>query len=298
MLKRTKIILAVVLPIVLVVGGGGFYYAAFHPMRGNLQEKPVVKLPTKYEGNISIFPFLGPYSCDNKTPLKKYWLREYFKDYSERYRVNETVDNITLTINNTWFSGYPGWLQQLSFNVTLKSSTYIEKVIFISNATYIYELGNFPVVDLSYPPEYSKYIVKKVDTFYGYYELIAFKFQKSNLTLNFSDFASTPQRVTNATMPYYFTAYIETKDKIYEMNFVFNLTNKLEPYLDLPDLYGKYDSLYIPNATYFCYNSTWGKVVISDHLLPGTKYYFVEKDGLLSSIWNPQHLINGGRYSP
>ena len=293
---NSKILLAVVLPIVLVIGGGGFYYTAFH----SAPEKPIVKLPTKYEGNISIFPFLAPYSCDNKTPLKKYWLREYFKDYSERYRVNETVDNITLTINNTDFvrdfvGNSVGWQQNLVFNVTLNSSTYIEKVIFISNATYIYELGNFPDAHLDYSSAYKKYIVKKVDTFYDNYELIAFKFQKSKLTLHFSDFASMFQRITNATMPYYFTVYIETKDKIYEMKFVFNLTNKLEPYLDLWKLYIKYNSLYIPNATYFCYNPTWGKVVISNHLIPGTKYYFVEKDGLLSSIWSPQQVINGGR---
>ncbi len=286
MLKKTKIILAIVLPIVLVVGGGGFYYAAFHPMRENVQEKPIVKLPTRYEGNISIFPFLGPYSYDSKTPLKKYWLREYFKDYLEGYRVNETVDNITLTINNTWFSGYPGWEQHLAFNVTLKSSTYIEKAIFISNATYIYELGNFPTAYLSYPPEYSKYIVKRVDVPQYYYDLVVFKFEKSNVSIQATDFVDIDGGDVNKTVPYYFTAYIETKDKIYEMNFVFNLTDEWEPYLDLQDLYymGNY-SFYIPGSKYFCY-TPYGKskVVISNHIVPGTKYFFAEKDGVLSAI--------------
>ena len=294
--KKGKIILAVVLPIVLVVGGGGFYYAAFHPMRENVQEKPIVKLPTKYVGNVYIFPFNRAYTLSNDTPLEKYWQREFYK--GRVWTISK--DNITLTITPRGgeFEGAKEY-QLGQFYVTLNSSTYIEKAIFISNATYIYELGNFPAVNIDYnidyPSEYNKYIVKKVYGFYNSYELIAFKFQKSNVSMRFLNVVDIPQRVTNATLPYYFTAYIETKDKIYEMNFVFNLTDEWGPYLDLWDLYIKYNSLYIPNATYFCYNPSWGKVVISNHLVPGTKYYFVEKNGVLSGIWNPQHLINGGR---
>ncbi len=59
-----------VLPIVLVIGGGGFYYAAFHPMRENVQEKPIVKLPTKHVGNVYIFPFDRAYTLSNDAPLR------------------------------------------------------------------------------------------------------------------------------------------------------------------------------------------------------------------------------------
>ena len=40
---------------------------------------------------------------------------------------------------------------------------------------------------------------------------------------------------------------------------------------------------YVPNATYFCYISTENNV-ISDHIVEGTKYFFVEKDSFLSRI--------------
>ena len=287
-----KILLAVVLPIVLVIGGGGFYYAAFHPMRENVQEKPIVKLPTKYAGNISIFPFLMPYSWDNKTPLQKYWVREYSKGHI----LNESVDNITLTLKppyGIWFSGCPGWMQNLYFNITLRSSTYIEKVAFVSDATHIFMLGFSPIVSMDHSPKYNKYIVKDVGAPGGYYEIMVLKLQKSNVFINgISDELSIYQR-NNTTLPYNFTAYIETKDKIYKMKFVFNLTNKLGPYLDLQDLYVKYNSFYVPRATYFCYNSTWGKVVISNHLVPGTQYYFIEKNGVLSSIWTPRQVQYG-----
>ncbi len=289
--KKGKIILAVVLPIVLVIGGGGFYYAAFHPMRWNVQEKPIVKLPTKYEGNISMFPFLIPYSCDNKTPLKKYWLREYFKDYLEGYRVNETVDNITLTINNTWFSGYPGWIQSLYFNITLRSSTYIEKVAFVSDATYIEKLGNVASTVIIPSKASEKYVEKTLNAVF--YNVTVFEVQRNNISLSLLDVVHIDNREVNKTLPYNFTAYIETKDKIYKMKFVFNLTNELEPYLDLQDLYVKYNGFYVPGATYFCYNSTWGKVIISNHLVPGTQYYFIEKNGVLSSIWTPRQVQYG-----
>jgi len=277
---------------VLVIGGGGFYYTAFHSDQDKTPEKPIVKLPTKYVGNVYIFPFNRAYTLSNDTPLEKYWQREFYK--GRVWTISK--DNITLTITPRGgeFEGAKEY-QYGQFYVTLNSTTYIEKVIFICNATYIYDQGDFPDAHLDYPPAYEKYIVKEVDTFYGYYELIAFKLQKSNVSMRFLSVVSIPQRNTNATLPYYFTAYIETKDKIYEMNFVFNLTDEWGPYLDLWKLYIKYNSLYIPNATYFCYNPSWGKVVISNHLLPGTKYYFVEKDGLLSSIWSPQQVINGGR---
>lgn len=39
-----------------------------------------------------------------------------------------------------------------------------------------------------------------------------------------------------------------------------------------------------PNATYFCYIPSENKVVISDHIVEGTKYFFVEKDERLSRI--------------
>ena len=281
-----KILLAVVLPIVLVVGGGGFYYAAFH----SAPEKPVVKLPTKYEGNISIFPFLMPYSWDNKTPLQKYWVREYSKGHI----LNESVDNITLTLKppyGIWFSGCPGWMQDFSFNVTLKSSTYIEKVAFVSDATYIEKLGNVASTVIIPSKASEKYVEKTLNAVF--YNVTVFEVQRNNISLSLLDVVHIDNREVNKTVPYNFTAYIETKDKIYEMNFVFNLTNKLGPYLDLQDLYVKYNGFYVPGATYFCYNSTWGKVIISNHLVPGTQYYFIEKNGVLSSIWTPRQVQYG-----
>ncbi len=274
-----KTLLAIVLPIVLVISGGGLYYAAFH----SAPEKPVVKLPTKYAGNIYLFPFNFGYSYKNKTPLQKYWVREYSKGHI----LNESVDNITLTLKppyGIWFSGYPGWMQDLSFNVTLKSSTYIEKVAFVSDATYIEKLGNVASTVIIPSKASKEYVVKTSNA--DFYNVTVFKLRKSNVSIQASDFVDIDSRDVNKTVPYNFTAYIETKDKIYEMKFVFNLINKWGPYLDLQDLYymGNY-SFYIPGAKYFCY-TPYGKskVVISNHIVPGTKYFFAEKDGVLSAI--------------
>ena len=282
-----KILLAIVLPIVLVIGGGGFYYAAFH----SAPEKPVVKLPTRYAGNIYLFPFNFDYSYKNKTPLQKYWVREYSKGHI----LNESVDNITLTIKppyGIWFSGYPGWMQDLSFNVTLKSSTYVEKVKIISDATYIEKLGNVASTVIIPSKASEKYVEKTLNAVF--YNVTVFKVQRNNISLSLLDVVHIDNREVNKTVPYNFTAYIETKDKIYEMKFVFNLTNEWGPYLDLQYLYFKEgDNYSIPGATYFCYNSTWGKVVITDHLVAGTQYYFVEKDGVLSEIWTPYQVKYG-----
>ena len=80
---------------------------------------------------------------------------------------------------------------------------------------------------------------------------------------------------TNVSLPYNFTAYIETQNKIYKMEFMFNITDKHYPYLD-----SYYDN--ITGAKYFCYLN--GNVVISNHIVDGTQYYFMEKNGLLSKI--------------
>ena len=227
----------------------------------------------------------------NNTSLAKYWKREFYK--GRVWTISK--DNITLTImpRGGEFEGDKEY-QFGHFYVTFNTSTYIEKAILISNATYIYELGAFPTVGIKgHLSEYNKYIVKKVDAPTGYYELMFFNFQKSNVSIHFLDIVDIPRR-NNTTLPYNFTAYIETKDKIYEMKFVFNLTNELGSYLDLQYLYFKNgDNYSIPGVTYFCYNSSWSKVVISNHLIAGTQYYFVEKNGVLSSIWTPYQVKYG-----
>ena len=85
-------------------------------------------------------------------------------------------------------------------------------------------------------------------------------------------------RKTKEPLPHNFTAYVETKDKIYRFEFRFNIAAKYYPFIELRHTYD------IPNATYFCYIPTENKVVISDHIVDGTKYFFVEKDGFLSRI--------------
>jgi len=84
-------------------------------------------------------------------------------------------------------------------------------------------------------------------------------------------------RKTKEPLPYNFTAYVETKDKIYRFEFRFNITAKYYPFIELWHTY-------VPNATYFWYIPSENNVVISDHIVDGTKYFFVEKDGFLSRI--------------
>ena len=282
-----KILLAIVLPIVLVIGGGGFYYAAFH----SAPEKPVVKLPTKYAGNIYIFDTIEiDYTYHNDTPLAKYWEREYLK-MGHIWTISTNNINLTIKPYGLGFVGVPSWMQDLSFNITLKSSTYVEKVKIISDATYIEKLGNVASTVIIPSKASEKYVEKTLNAVF--YNVTVFKVQRNNISLSLLDVVHIDSRDVNKTVPYNFTAYIETRDKIYEMKFVFNLTNQYFPLLNLWTLYHEHDSYYIPGATYFCYNSTWGKVVITDHLVAGTQYYFVEKNGVLSRIWSPYEVRNG-----
>jgi len=91
------------------------------------------------------------------------------------------------------------------------------------------------------------------------------------------DYVHIDERKTKEPLPYNFTAYIETKDKIYRFEFRFNITANYYPFIELWHTY-------VPNATYYCYIPLENKVVISDHIVEGTKYFFVEKDGKLSRI--------------
>ncbi len=284
---KPKNLLAIVLPALLVIGGIGFYYSASH----SVAEKPVVKLPTKYVGDVYIFPFNIEYTYGNETPLAKYWEKEFYK--GRVWTISK--DNITLTIRpiNGECQGSREY-QSYFFSVVLNSSRYIEKVKFISDARYIEKLGNCASVLISPGPEDRKYIEKDLGTSSGDYELMILKLQKNNVSIHINNYLHIDERRVNDTLPYNFTVYIETKDKIYRMEFDFNLTDEWGPYLDLWLLYHKNNfSYYIPGATYFCYNSSWGKVVISDHLVAGTQYYFIEKNGILSEIWSPYEVRNG-----
>ena len=281
MLKKTKIILAIVLPIVLVVGGGGFYYAAFHPMRGNLQEKPVVKLPTKYVNALRYWDYGDEYRLyHNGTPLAEYWEREYLRTHLW----NISTGNITLSIYPLYIIG-DSESESVALNITLRSRGYLEGVKYVLDGTEseIKNHGDIMVL-LVESKNVSQDRVDYKDWTWATAEI--FKFQDRNISFWTHAYFNLNERKVNGTLSYNFTAYIETKEKMYEMKFVFNLPNEHYPFLDLQDLYymGNY-SFYIPGAKYFCY-TPYGKnkVVISNHIMPGTKYFFAEKDGVLSAI--------------
>ncbi len=278
-MNRAYVAIAIIIPALLVIGGAYFY--SITPTR---PEKPVVVLPTKYVGNIYYFDYSAPYTTfENKTPLSEYWEREYLKNRTWTISAN----NITLTIVPVDLECLGDYESQFPrFLVVLNSSEYIEKVTYISDARYIEEKNGVTAVLIDVPEEYSNRVVKKLIGYRNSYEVVIFNVQQSNFTMKTYSYADIYERRVKAPLPYNFTAYIETKDKVYEMKFVFNLLDEHYPFLDLQDLYymGNY-SFYIPGAKYFCY-TPYGKnkVVISNHIVPGTKYFFAEKDGVLSAI--------------
>lgn len=289
-MNRGYVIMAIIAPTLLVISGVYLYsITATHP------EKPVVVLPTKYVGNIYYFDITSEYyTFDNDTPLSHYWYQEFLK-LCNWPTIN--ITNISVTVTPQYL-GYEGTRnhQGLSFYVLLNSSEYIEKVTYISDARYIEEKNGATSVFFDVPEEYSNRVTKYLAGYGNSYKVVIFNVHQSNFTMKTYSYADIYERRVKGPLPYNFTAYIETKDKIYRMEFIFNLTDEPYPLIDLYELYhlGN-DTFDIPGATFFCYNSTWGKVIISDHFVKGTEYYFVEKNGTLSEIWSVEEVKYYGR---
>ncbi len=279
MWKRSKvfIIITITIPALLILSTVYLYNAGYFrsPMP---EKKPVIYLPTKWVGNLTYLYFgEEDVTYDNLTPLANYWYDEYLKTHTW----NVSCDGISITIHPDYITG--DWeSEMMELKIVLKSTTYIGQVKYISNGTemaiknegcvwvkmeeinYRYKIRNTKEISLLGDPSVA--------------DIHTIDFKMSNISFACTNNVDIDTRNTNATLPYNFTAYVETKDRIYRFDFRFNLTNKHYPFIDLDYLSE------ITNATYYCFIPSEDKVVISDHLVDGTKFFFIEKDGRLSKI--------------
>jgi len=275
-MKKARIILAVIISLLFV--SSGYYYLVTHPPQTHVK-KEIVAMPVVYAGNLTYLDYTDyGVTYGNDTPLAKYWRAEYLKTHT--WSVER--DGISLVI-------YPKYIigdyetEAIGFIVVLNSSKYIERVKYISNGTEmaIKNGGDISVElvdgeDYEDKREYVRYLNLPGDPSVA--EIVSWHVGISNVSFECKDYVHIDERKTKEPLPYNFTAYIETKDKIYRFDFLFNITAKYYPFIEL---WHTYD---IPNATYFCYIPSENNVVISDHIVDGTKYFFVEKDARLSRI--------------
>ncbi len=276
-MSKVFIIITITIPALLILSTVYFYSAGYFSSQMS-EKKPVIYLPTKWVGNLTYLYFgEEEVTYDNLTPLAKYWYREYLKTHTW----NVSCDGIIITIHPDYITGDWG-SEMMELKIVLKSTTYIGQVKYISNGTemaiknegcvwvkmeeinYRYKIRN--TREISLPGDPSVADIHTID------------FKMSNISFVCANNVDIDPRNTNATLPYNFTAYVETKDKIYRFDFRFNLINKHYPFIDLDYLSE------LVNATYYCFIPSEDKVVISNHLVNGTKFFFVEMDGRLSKI--------------
>ncbi len=272
-------VFATIAVLLLVLGAGSYIYMNQH----KVVKKELVAMPVVYAGEIYIFdPIEEWVTFHNDTPLSSYWMREYLKNHTWTI----SVDNISLTLKPD-VPGFEGTIDfgGMALHIQFNSTQYIERVGYISNATEMaIKNGGFINTELvdeedyENKREYVRYLnlpgdpsVAKIEVWY---------IGMSNVSFECMDYVDIHMRNTKEPLPYNFTAYIETKDKIYRFDFRFNITAEYYPFIYLRDGWEPY----VPNATYYCYIPSENKVVISDHIVEGTKYFFVEKDGFLSRI--------------
>ena len=281
-MRKARIILAVIIPLLFVTSG--YYYFITHLITHPLQthvKKELVAMPEVYAGDIYVFQTTdGWVTCHNDTPLSGYWMREYLKNHTWSI----SVDNISLTLRPQYpeFGGVGGvgGFGVMALKIILNSTRYIERVKYISNGTEM-AIKNGGDISVSlvegegYKREYTRYLYLPGDP--NVAEIESWHIGMSNVSFECMDYVHIDERKTKEPLPYNFTAYIETKDKIYRFEFRFNITANYYPFIELWHTY-------VPNATYYCYIPLENKVVISDHIVEGTKYFFVEKDGKLSRI--------------
>lgn len=271
-MKHSRILIVVVSFLIILLLVSAYLYATgFFDKK---DKKNLVVLPPKHIDKLYYFYDNSYFGNNNTTPLTHYWLDEYYRLHSWSIQ----KDGLNLTI-------YPGYVigsqveEVIYFAVTLNASIYVEKVKYISDAIGMAkENGGFvgtQIVAENYEDKKISYGYVNLPEDYGVGEWNLYQFNMANFSFLCHIGVDTHMKNTNASLPYNFTAYIETQDKIYRMEFMFNITDKHYPYLD-----PYYDN--ITGATYFCYVS--GNVVVSDHIVDGTQYYFMEKNGLLSKI--------------
>jgi len=123
-MKKVRIILAVIIPILFV--SSGYYYFVTHPSQPQVK-KEIVAMPVVYAGDIYVFqPTDGWVTCRNDTPLSGYWMREYLKNHTWSI----SVDNISLTLRPQYpefggVGGVGGW-EVMALHIQLNSTQYIE----------------------------------------------------------------------------------------------------------------------------------------------------------------------------
>ena len=123
-MKKVRIILAVIIPILFV--SSGYYYFVTHPSQPQVK-KEIVAMPVVYAGDIYVFqPTDGWVTSRNDTPLSGYWMREYLKNHTWSI----SVDNISLTLRPQYpefggVGGVGGW-EVMALHIQLNSTQYIE----------------------------------------------------------------------------------------------------------------------------------------------------------------------------
>ena len=269
-MKHSRILIGVIsLLVVLILVGAYLYATGFFD-----KKKDLVVLPPKHIDKLYYFDWGSYFDNTNTTPLTHCWLDEYYRLHTWSIQ----KDGLNLTIYPEYVTG-TFVEEMISFVVTLNASRYVEKVKYISDAIGMaMENGGFVstfIVAENYEDKRISYgdVNLPEDPSVGEWKI--YKFNMANFSFLCHAYVHNDMKYTNASLPYNFTAYIETQNKIYKMEFMFNITDKQYPYLD-----SYYDN--ITGAKYFCYLN--GNVVTSNHIVDGTQYYFMEKNGLLSKI--------------
>ena len=274
-MKRYKVLITAIALIVAVMMIGAYPYAT-----GFFNEKKdlVVLLPK----HIDKLYYLYPYGDNYPALIIHYWLGEYHRLHTWTIQ----KDGLNLTIYPEYVTGDDEF-ESISFVVTLNASTYVEKVKYISDAMGMAkENGGFvetQIVSENYEDKRISGEDVNLPEDPSVEEWKIYQFNMANFSFLCHAYTDIHMKHTNASLPYNFTAYVETKNKIYKMEFMFNITDEHYPYLE-PEYNYTTGATYfnITGATYFCYVD--GNVVISDHIVDGTQYYFVEKNGMLSKI--------------
>ena len=275
--KHARISIVIVSIIVMLLLVSAYLYATgFFD-----KKKELVAVPPKHIDNLYYFYWGSYFDNNNSTPLTHYWLDEYYRLHTWTMQ----KDGLNLTIYPEHVIG-DSKTESIYFVLKLNVSRYVEKVEYVSDATGMAKKnGGF----LSTMIEEDNYADKKIahgdvnwpgDPSVGEWDI--YKFNMANFSF-LCHIGVNDMKYTNASLPYNFTAYIGTQNKIYRMEFMFNITDEHYPYLEPEYNYTTGASYFnITGAKYFCYVN--GNVVVSDHIVNGTQYYFIEKNGLLSKI--------------
>ncbi len=260
-MSRRIVVIGVIVAILLF--GGSWYYAFYI-------SKKIVKVSPVYVDNTEYIPNEDyPRTIGNRTILRDYWVREYAKTHTW----NASYDGFKVSIHPDYILDY-----QIFINVTIKSRNYVEKITqraeLPGKVAEIYVFGNYKD-HTAVKNRPRRYIASttKVD---GKNALM-----NEQMRLYFGGYMGS--------YSFRFTINFETNDSIYVFTYIFNISGMSYPFLEyeLPDDPDPgYHVEHLKNATFFCY-TPYGKrkVVVSDHVVYGTEYFFAEKNGNLSYIY-------------